>query len=461
MRRPDLAVRRPHRLRFSTLLLLLAIPCSAVDIALLEADSSAQLTALGNEALVQGRFETAIDFYQRAVAADKTAFAALFNLALAFQQHGQRDQAKAVYLEALRLRPDHPEVLCNLGVLAFQAGDFAQAADRFLESARLAAKTPKDAAEYWFNAGTARERLGQWVGAQRAYSEALALDPEHDGANYNLGTLYLGKLSDQAAAPDLALRHLGEAVRLRPGRVEAWINLGLARERSGGAAAADAPAAFAAAVEAASGVVKVLALGQRARYFQRSVPPRRTAMRDDLLALLAIDGDASGANGMLGSYYFAVGDFDGAIRHLEREVAGDHFDAEDSGDLEARYLLALIYTDHRPDPAKALAHATAYYQHHPDSQKIHELRRRALRLGDNSRKLSPSSPSEESAGPSGSKPAEEAAAGHSDHGHPAAPSRPDKPATPAPEPAASGHPPHLNPPPKAADHPPAAPSGHH
>jgi tetratricopeptide (TPR) repeat protein len=352
------------------------LPLGAVDLAVLEAGSAAQLTALGNEALVQARLEAAVDYYTRALAVDRTSFPALFNLALTQQQLGHDQEAKQWYDEALRQRPDHPEVLCNLGFLAFRAKDFTTAADRFLEAARLAGNKTKDAADYWFNAGTARERLSQFVAAARAYDEALVLDSDHYGARFNLGSLYLGRLADQSGALDKAIAHLTKATAAEPGRSEAWVNLALAHERSG----SDPGKAFAQALEVAKGPERIAALWQRARWYARCSPPRKPAMRDDLLAILAIDATHAEANGMLGAYYFAIGEYDNAIKHLEAEVSGDRFDPNTPGDLECRYLLALIYTDHRSDPAKALAHATAYYQHRPDAQKIHDLRRRAQRL---------------------------------------------------------------------------------
>jgi tetratricopeptide (TPR) repeat protein len=104
-------------------------------------------------------------------------------------------------------------------------------------------------------------------------------------------------------------------------------------------------------------------------------------MRDDLRRILAEDAAYPEANGLLGAYHFAIGEFDQAIVHLEREVAGDADDGTSRIDLETHFLLALIYTDHRIDPTRALAHATAYYRRDPDSPRIHDLRRRALRLG--------------------------------------------------------------------------------
>lgn len=362
-------------------LLLLTIagagPLGAAELEVLKEGGAAQLIALGNEALMQGRCETAIGHYRQALVADKTSFQALFNLALAYQQVGQVDEARRWYEEALTARRDHPEVLCNLGVLAFRAGDYTQAVERFQQAARLAAASPLDAADYWFNAGGAQERLKQWAEARRAYEECLALNDQHFGGHYNLGTLLLGALADTPQALEQAELHLVKARDLAPTRAEAWVNLGLCHERRG---ATDPGADFDQAVKVATPAALNQALWQRALFSNRLSPPRKTAMRDDLKRLIAADPDFPEANGMLGAYYYSLAEYDNAIPLLEREVDGARFDPQCATDLESHYLLALIYTDHRPDSAKALAHATAYYQHHPDSAKLQELRRRALRL---------------------------------------------------------------------------------
>jgi tetratricopeptide (TPR) repeat protein len=377
MRRAASSIRPAAPARCAILLIAACLGAGAAELAVLEDGSAAQLTALGNEALMQSRFETAIEHYRRALGVDKQSFEARFNLALAYQQLGKADDAKHWYEEALKVSHDHPEVLCNLGFLAFRAGEFQLAVERFQDAAHLAVAAPLDAADYWYNAGTARERLQQWDEARRAYEECLALNPQHYGGHYNLGTLYLGALADLAGALDKATAHLAKARDLAPTRAEAWLNLALCHERSG---QGDADADYAEAIKVATAAQLDQALWQRALASNRMTPPRKTAMRDDLIRILGDDPYFPEANGLLGTYWFSTGDYDQAITHLEREVEGAHFDPTCSTDLEAHYLLALIYTDHRPDPAKALQHATAYYQFRPDSAKIHELRRRALRL---------------------------------------------------------------------------------
>lgn len=357
---------------------LVVAACAGAEQVVLEEDTPAWHTLQGNVLLSERKYESAIEQYRRALALDASYFYAQFNIALADQSLGRLDEAKRWYSEALRTRPDNHEVVCNLGYLAFRSGDFGDAARRFQDAANLAAASPADAADYWFNLGAARERLQQWAEARRAYEGCLQIVPGHGPAHYNLGTLFLGPLAEEPDALAHAQSHLEAALKADPLRAEAWVNLGLCHERAG--RPQDAEAAMAKAVAVANGTAKTDARWQQVRFFLRCVPPRRLEARDGLLAILADRPDYPEANGLLGQYWFQVGDYDQAIKYLEAEISGDRFDANSEIDRECHYLLALIYTDYRPDARKATEHASAYYELHPDSQKIHALRRRAFRL---------------------------------------------------------------------------------
>jgi tetratricopeptide (TPR) repeat protein len=367
-------------MRRIALAMCLAAALSAAESVVLEEDTPAFYTLQGNVLLSERKYESAIGQYKKALVVDGTYFYAQFNLALANQAIGRLEDARRWYEEALRTRPDHHEVVCNLGYLAFLAGDFEQAARRFQDAANLASGSPGDAADYWFNLGAARERLGQWAEARRAYEGCLQIAAQHAGAHYNLGTLFLGPLMEESDALEKAQAHLEAALEVDPRRPEILVNLALAYERQNHPDQAEA--ALSKAVAMATGPALAQARWQQARWFLRQVPPRRLAARDTLDAILKERPDFPEANGLLGQYFFQIGDYEQAVRYLEREIDGKAFDATSDIDRECHYLLALIYTDHRPDARKATEHASAYYELHPDAQKIHALRRRAFRLGE-------------------------------------------------------------------------------
>lgn len=425
-------------------LLVAACGLGAVEQVVLEEDTPAWHTLQGNVLLSERKYESAIEQYRRALALDGTYFYAQFNIALANQSIGRLDEARRWYEEALRTRPDHHEVVCNLGFLAFKAGDWQAAARRFQDAANLAADSPADAADYWFNLGAARERLREFAEARRAYEGCLQISANHGSAHYNLGTLFLGALAEEPDALGRAQAHLEQALKADPRRAEAWVNLGLCHERSG--RVPEAEAAMAKAVEIATGPARDEARWQQVRWNLRQVPPRRLAARDGLVAILAERPDFPEANGLLGQYWFQVGDYDQAVKRLEAEISGDRFDANSQIDRECHYLLALIYTDHRPDARKATEHASAYYELHPDSQKIHALRRRAFRLSDAAGPEAAGKAEKPEARPAAPAKAPAPAPAHGDEAEPA-------------HPAASAPAPAANPDAHAAPAAPAA--GHH
>ncbi|MFM2091799.1 MAG: hypothetical protein RLZZ127_2288, partial [Planctomycetota bacterium] len=338
------------------------------------------------------------------------------------------DDARRWYDEAQRLSPGNADVLNNLGIIAYRQGDFPTAAARFGEAARASVATPAFAADSWFNLGTAHERMDAPDDARRAYEEALAVDGGHAAAHFNLGTLYLGPLADRPGALERARTHLGRAAALDGQKPDTWINLGLCDERRLRIGARSQPqpdpdAAFARAVETAVGRARLDALWARAQYHNRGQPPRRTAMRDDLRRILAEDPAYPEANGLLGAYHFAIGEFEQAIGFLEKEVAGEADDPRSRIDLETHFLLALIYTDHRIDPTRALAHATAYYRRDPDSPRIHDLRRRALRLSGGAAGDAPATPEAGHGAAADHGAAAHAAPAADGHGTPRAPAR--------------------------------------
>ncbi len=367
------------RLTIALIGLLLAGLAPAAELHVLEEGSPEKITGLGNEALMQGRYETAIEHYRKALDQQKNYFFAQFNLAIAYQQINQLDEAKRWYEEALKTSNDNAQVLCNLGFLAFRAGNYIEAVAKFEEAARLSSHQPQEAADYWYNAGSAHERLEHWREARIDYEECLSLNDEHYAAHYNLGSLYLRALNNMPSSLDQAESHLTKAKGIDPSRPEAWLNLALCYEQNGGS---DPEAAFAEAVRVSPASQQNQTRWQRVLYFNRVKPPKKVAMRDDLKSILASDPDFPEANGYMGTYYYSIADYDNAITYLEREIAGPNFDVKCSTDHDCHYLLALIYTDHRPDPTQALQHAEAFYQLHPDSAKIHELRRRAIRLSN-------------------------------------------------------------------------------
>ena len=203
-------------------------------------------------------------------------------LALAVQHHeaGRRDEAEAIYREILLESPHNPHALHLLGVLAHQAGNYAEAIDLIgqaltvhgphavfhsnLASACLAAGNVDEAemhcrealrlkpelADAHQNFSAVLLRRGQGEEAEQAMRTARRLraraavasrpttplaqaldqlqdtvrtDPGNAAARHDLGIVLMA--SGQTA---LAVEHLREAVRLRPDSADARADLGAA-----------------------------------------------------------------------------------------------------------------------------------------------------------------------------------------------------------------------------------------
>ncbi|HYE95725.1 MAG TPA: tetratricopeptide repeat protein [Rubricoccaceae bacterium] len=146
---------------------------------------------LGWVRLRRGNAPGAVEALQRAVENQPRFTEARVKLAEALVAAGRPVEAVAEYEEAVRRDPvRHPEAWNNLGFLLLQRGDF--------------------------------------TGARRALTQAIALDPRLVEARANLGAVALaeGQLEDAAA-------QLQAALRADPSYVPALGNLGVVRQRQG------------------------------------------------------------------------------------------------------------------------------------------------------------------------------------------------------------------------------------
>lgn len=100
------------------------------------------------------------------------------------------------------------------------------------QAARILAPLASTAIDH-ANLGVVHRAGGAHSAAEASYRAALALDPHHVPAHYNLGNLLsdLGRLDPAAQA-------YRAAIRLQPTHAQAWNGLGLALQRSGALAAA-------------------------------------------------------------------------------------------------------------------------------------------------------------------------------------------------------------------------------
>jgi arylsulfatase A-like enzyme/cytochrome c-type biogenesis protein CcmH/NrfG len=234
------------------------------------------------------RVEQAIERLRHVVSESREHVAARVYLGQALEQNGEFDEAVTWYQDALRLKPDHPDALVHLGAAKVSQGAVAEAIPLFREALRVdphsapahfnlglalgktgdlpQAIRQLDAAlrsddllpnahgalgEMLIVSGRAREaavHLRREIelhpktlearvnlslleasanpeGAEQLLREALALQPEHPQALYNLGALQLMR-----GRPEAAIEPLSAVVRLAPNHPRAAAELERARK---------------------------------------------------------------------------------------------------------------------------------------------------------------------------------------------------------------------------------------
>jgi tetratricopeptide (TPR) repeat protein len=125
-------------------------------------------------------------------------------------------KAKQVYLQALGLKSDVPDVHYGLATVYFQLKEFTSAAHHFREVTRL---DPLRAGAY-INLGAVLNLLQQYDDAVAALRRGLQLDATRVEGYYNLGLVYRRK-----GDLDLAITAYKEALRLNPRMADANLNL--------------------------------------------------------------------------------------------------------------------------------------------------------------------------------------------------------------------------------------------
>ena len=107
-------------------------------------------------------------------------------IALARSKGTWRKQ-RALFREALRLKPDYAEAHNNLGIALQEQGQLAAAVAQYQEAIRL----KPDYAEAHNNLGNALQEQGQLAAAVTQYQEALRLKPDYAEAHWNRALTWL------------------------------------------------------------------------------------------------------------------------------------------------------------------------------------------------------------------------------------------------------------------------------
>jgi predicted O-linked N-acetylglucosamine transferase (SPINDLY family) len=198
-------------------------------------EALALLWDLGFDAGTPG---AAVDWINRAIAAEGGVHEFHYMLGCALQALGRLEDAVAAFRAALALDPAHAKTHNNLGVALEAAGDLAAAADCY----RGAIARDPAMAQALYNLGNVHAQAGQPGEAIRRIGAALALEPGHADWRCNLGSLRF-----RERQLDEAIEDFRAAIGIDPGFARAWGELGDALLVTG--RVAEARAAFAGMLE--------------------------------------------------------------------------------------------------------------------------------------------------------------------------------------------------------------------
>ncbi|MBI2362223.1 MAG: tetratricopeptide repeat protein, partial [Elusimicrobia bacterium] len=167
--------------------------------------------------------DSALAAYQEILERDPRNIVLLNHVGEVFVLKDEGAKAKEYFLRAKEIAPSHPATCLWLGLMAEEAGDFAEAAKQVQESAALT----EDAAlslrlsYYLTQAGRLKEAVA-------VLDQAHARWPDNEEVAYFLGLGY-----DDLKQPAKAAAMMEAVLKLKPGHRDALFQLGAVREKMG------------------------------------------------------------------------------------------------------------------------------------------------------------------------------------------------------------------------------------
>lgn len=129
---------------------------------------------------------------------------------------GHVEEARQLYLQALGLKSNSPDIHYGMATVCFLLSDLDSAAYHFSEVMRLDPMRPGA----YINLGAVLNRLGEHKEAIEVLNRGLQIDPNRAEGHYNLGLVY--RNSGQL---EQAVKSYQEAARLNPKMLDAQYNL--------------------------------------------------------------------------------------------------------------------------------------------------------------------------------------------------------------------------------------------
>jgi tetratricopeptide (TPR) repeat protein len=192
------------------------------------ANATRQLAAIASEFAAQKRFDDAQAAFEYVLQRQPANWNVLYAAGLAASHAGHNSRARELLQRAVDQKPGNANALYDLAVVDIQMGDTNRALDLLGQAFRIAPNTAEITKLY---AETSVD-LGDYERALPAWQHYAKAAPDDAVGLYGLGA------AESASAPDLALKHLNQALAMRPDLTQAYIARGLLLYRQGNAQAA-------------------------------------------------------------------------------------------------------------------------------------------------------------------------------------------------------------------------------
>ena len=167
--------------------------------------------------LGRGEWEQVIKLCQQEIAIDPDGVEFYLYLAKAYAQQGNFPAAISAYRKTLGTTINQAEIYGELGLLHSKQQDPQQAAWHYEQALKLKPDWP----ELQYNLAVVLHQVGNWQGAIAAYDQAIKIKPDYGAAYFNLGVLY-----DQKGEIEAAIAAYQRVIAIEPGLVRAYSNLG-------------------------------------------------------------------------------------------------------------------------------------------------------------------------------------------------------------------------------------------
>jgi tetratricopeptide (TPR) repeat protein len=139
-----------------------------------------------------GKYDEAIAGFTKAAEAQPTCFACYYNIGYAYAQKKDYDNAETNYKKAIELKADYSDAYAGLASIYNAQRKFDQAAAASAKASELSSTLgatggAAGGADALFNQGVVLWNGGKIADAKKAWEGAIAANPNHAEAHYQLG----------------------------------------------------------------------------------------------------------------------------------------------------------------------------------------------------------------------------------------------------------------------------------